>query len=59
MKRKSGPQLKTEPLPNIYLAVSREHINFKMTYFEHHSKVTVLFLKRRKGEMALLTVQKY
>ena len=33
MKRKSDPQSKTEPLPNLHLTVPRQHINLKMTYF--------------------------
>ena len=33
IKRKSNPQLKTEPLPNLHLAVQRQHINLKSTYF--------------------------
>ena len=33
IKRKSNPQPKTESLPNLHLAVPRQHINFKNTYF--------------------------
>lgn len=31
--RKSNHQHKTEPFPNLHLAVPREHIRFKRTYF--------------------------
>ena len=33
MKRKSNPQRKTESLPNLHLAIPRQHIKLKMTYF--------------------------
>ena len=32
-KHKSEPQPETEPLPNLHLAVPRQHINLKITYF--------------------------
>ena len=31
--RRSNPKPKTEPLPNLHLAVTRQHIRLKRTYF--------------------------
>ena len=50
MKRKSNFQPKTEPLRSLNLAVRRQRINVKRIYFERHSKVTVLYLKKEKEE---------
>ena len=33
IKRKSNPQPKTKPLPNLHWAVPRQHIKIKKTYF--------------------------
>ena len=37
-------------MPNLNLAVPRQRINVKRTYFERHCEVTVLSLKREKEE---------
>ena len=54
VKRKSKPQLRIQPLRNLHLAVPRQPINVKRTYFEHHSEVTAL---SPTGRMLHLTVQ--
>ena len=51
MKRvKCNPQPKTEPLPNLQLAIPRQELNTKGLIFEHHSEVIVLSLKKGKGK---------
>ena len=48
INRKSDPQPKTEPLPNLCLAIPRQHIIVKRLTSERHSEIT----EKGKGEMA-------
>ena len=57
IKRKSDPQPRTEPLPILHLAVPRQHINFKMTYFWASLWSNCTVSEKGKGGMALSTVQ--
>ena len=53
IKRKSNPQPKTESLPNLHLAVPRQHINLKSTYFWASFWSNCTVSETGKGWMAL------
>ena len=57
IKRKSNPQTKTEPLSNLHLAVPRQHIKLKRTYFRASFGSNCSVFEMGKWGMALLTVQ--
>ena len=58
IKRKSNLQSNTKPLPNLHLAVQREHITLKRTYFRALFWRNCSIFETGKGEleMELLTV---